>query len=1719
MSQEGFSNVADIEIPFSDLFVSWQFVWEDHYKGLNKDACYTFAQNINNQMIQQNVQPTATDQDFKNLKTVINFLLSSAARFNVSAFLHCLYPSHLLFGEIMMVLHKDKFTDILDAAVSKSDEMKLLLERNKRELQQLQQIRTQHDNLMKNEKAQILQVQQQLTQKMNEVTAFEQNLIKIQAELNEREQSLSNKANNPPQIPSNLNLPTIQPFNPIPPSSNENNLSTILNKLNAKLESGALGKQKGIRISPPIFQSKVHLSIRSYGSTDFAMWAESQGLQDKESTVFFYLAFREQRMHKNHIHALSKKPDGSPAFNTVNDLITVIVEELKYSDEHDKRLRIKFDSIIKLDKKVSVLDVEFQRIFEIRQMGWPFDTPDDNVQATKTKFVNALNFANELQKFVYHEHRFADWANANTFFQVLSYLRELEYRFHNTPVSLNPLKPTNNDPEAMQCNNCAQGQCSEHDTQKEVRKVNNAGQPLAERTCRNTKCGNKFKPRRVHFVCCSSECNTTYKEGSSAPATANAARSAPSYSSSSRNKKRKPRKQVNNAHNKEVNSSESSGEVSKFFKRFFITPAHVYHKNSEIPTVVPNSLFDTGAGPTLITLDRLKQLNLLHTLVESTKDPEIGGADSSHMVGFHGYATITMKLEDTIGILTEHFEIKCLVYDKLNHDFIIGQDSMVIGVNCFVVFPALDVLLFNATSRMFKKFSSTNRDRRRSINNVKQREHSADLVEKVARMNFGNAPTSSDPKSSTKKVHFAPEPTTSKANPVDLSSMMFDDNESFMLAVPGSTLNPKYFKMFNKTVQNITCNFMSAMENASKEDTALSKVLTEGGLDGLIDTNSITSTGTKILETKRGQVKVGEQLSEKTCTKLIDYVNKFDGNVFDTKTLGKTKHTCDPELKDNLKPENAPPKYMPLNEFMQGEAKVLVTNMLDLGVLKKSTLPANSTIFIVQKSSGKWRLICDLRKFNDRLKDYVVHLPSPYELINKICKFDLFSYVDFPDAYFSMPLSEYSMKHNPVVASVSGMHYNFQYVRMPQGLKPATACFINMLNEIYAPIQDFVVNYLDDSVIGSGDDEDLHFKKLKQFVEITDKAGLKLALAKSVFFTKNITFLNYTVSNRTWSISDNQRTTINALNTDNLTQTKRESLAAFITHFSRFHTGVSFAARKIRDPNSSVKTIDSILDNIKKKLVKASALRAANFKDELLIYTDASDLDCSGVVFQKGKNGKPELVTCFSRKFPSSMINKNIYEKELWCLQQICKTFRYLFLGYHKKTFFNDNKAVVAAQNSRAPSLSCLFSYIKSTFSNVHFKHIPTNKNASDIFTRQSSKSAKVINNINRESLRSRKNAVLPQKKLDDGLKKKIMKVHVNMNCAPSKRLHTTLQTLPQYSFLKIKDLDSILSECSLCAQVQNHIKPRPSAPGITLSRERNCNDVLYIDHKLILTQERKKRIQKKNKDPNYSPDDEKSSILTVLEPISGHTQFFPVDGYDMENVKSALRQVFMSHGPVRTVVADNAPSFTALKSWLEEVWDTQLCSTSAYHPNSNLSERPHLEFEKVMSIYNNKTDEYNFQDWENKLAKAVVSSNSLKHQVHKLAPFEITKNRFMKEIEPVRFHSVGMEHRIQGEKISGKVDKVLKSGLKVGLPVFKRNQVVKVAFPQQEIRFGVVTSYKDMEHKSSVLVSFKKAKAIGVNKNFICIPRFPQVEDDSNIVNPAAVPEDLAEDIGDDSD
>ena len=1658
-------NNSNLNQLYSTL-TTWNFNFESHHAGLVPQKVQDLCEIVEEQKIANN-QPAATELDTQNLATATDYLMRNKGFFTIAQFLSCFDLASPAFHSFSVAI----FTDPeLDSSIDRAE---------------LVALRAQVSKL--NHEKGILQAKQDIAL-----------AAKVAAGLRDlKPENTSSPKCQPPQNPpfqfANLNsdIPVTftssanqeAPKQPVTASAplTLDSLSSALIELTKTVNRNLSGvpaavpvhepKRCSITKDPPIFSRKAHVNMRKFGRKQFSLWARAQGLSPRNSIQFFCMCFVND-IERSHVDKIALDEYGNPKFNSVIPFIEKIIEELQFDEETNEQLRLKFGLF--RAKAGTRLDAEFMRCCDMREEGWPCESEFDRVRHAKYQFSRRLSLGDDLHDLLYSHCNTYSWSNAASFFEISSQLRELQTLFRNSQnangTSSNP-KPTNSSaPQPMDIsmsNNigiCADNQ-NNYDNQvqycQEAQNVAPPQQPAPSqpsfnnmaKTCRNEECKKVYTPTNPKFYCCSSECVATWKLKRYGP-----------------EKGRKPKKSFNNMSTPAAASNNAKSSDPAAVSKYYITPTHVYIPGSAKPYVVKNALFDTGASLSFITLDLVEKLSLADTVVRDPGGiPSILGGDQKEMEGRVGYIDIDIAVEDTEDYLTSNFKQRMLVYTGLNHDLVLGQDCIGVGIRSFFAIPAINLMIFNPTSRQIKKanaklaeFERTKSKNLKSINNAIEATETSKVVN----------PKIVNPIIDPKIVNPEIDPRESVPQ-VSVSSHIgpnFSESENFILNVPLSKVNETAMKMFSEKVEEITTGFVNNMENFG--ESTIEKILTTGGLDGTFDTKRVKVSDTKVIETNKGQVKVGSQLSEKMMSKFKKFVNNFSGKAFDHTSLGRTKQCCHPELKPGESAIPTTPKYMPLNPFMQSEAKVLVQQMVDLGVLEQTNEPANSAIFMVQKSSGKWRLIFDLKSLNKKLVDYVVHLPSPFELINKILTFKMMSYLDFRDAYFQVPLSEESMKNCPVVASVSGLQYNFKYLKMAQGLKIATAWFISILNEVYARVSAWVVNYLDDSVIGSEDDEEKHFSRVAEFVNITEDAGLRISLPKSVFFAKELVFLNYSLTNGAWSLSDDQRATINTLNADNLTKQKRESLAAFINHFNRFHTGVSFAARKIRDVNTSIDTVRGILDKIKKKLVESPALHSVNFEDPLHIYTDASKYDCAGVIIQKGKNG-PQLITCFSKKFPEAIVNKPVHERELWSMQQISITYKYLLLGNHKKVYFNDNRIVLAAEKSKAPSLRCLFDTLKSTYSNVEFKFVPTNKNASDIFTR--------INNMS--SVRNSKVT------LTESLKQKILKIHVNSGCFSPQRILLTFQGMGVE--LKLKDVEEVLEKCTLCNSVENFHRPRRSAPGITIPNEASCQDCVFIDHKTILTKSRISDIRQNiSENENFSPEPDNQSCLTVFEPVSSVVWSYPVPDYSSESVKKALRIYFMINGPSKNVVSDNAQSFTSLKDWLKSTFECNLHHTSGYHPNSNLSERSHREFEKVLKKYNETTKEFNFMNWEDALAKACVAMNALKHAQWKVSPYEIFKNRIQNDVYPLSFYPVGMERKLVNEKFLEKVEKIVRSKLKIVLPVFKKGDEIKVDIPNELTRFGIVTSRTDHCFKSTVKVKFGSQRPISIHKDNICVPR-----------------------------
>ena len=1724
------TTAVDLNANF-DIITNWEYDFDSHANGFVEAKVFELCNSVMKKLIAQSVQP-ANETDKTNINTALVWLLTYKSCFTINEFLDCLtvdaktkFLGSIYAAPVTAGINDTQAKQIADLQARLKD---FESQANQIDVLEGQIKKINHQNTLRNQRQNnpvnknVLRVRSESFN--NPRSRFnspppEPFRPELQDDSFNFNSSQLNNPNNgantpPPQAPlhaphlnnSNFQFDEVKDFNPKTDVSEQ--IAALTKLCTEMMRDRASGFNNNNPQPPPSssrkgpisvstiekWNSAKHGSLREYVDNIYSMWARAQQITEEESTMFFSYAF-DQQIHRSHINYLVKNENGGPRYKTLSPLIDQIIYDLKLNQETKDEIQMKFRSFKVCGKRS--LDEEFLRCFQLRRLGWDTESHAICVSHCKIKFVKKLDMKSLLHSYVTNLSMFDAWSDCTSYYEISIQLRDIENRYHGHKSSVGSQynQPTKMDCNAIACVPCLAQQhvSNDQNTDHSNQNFNN----ISSKNCKNPSCKKPFQPSKPKFVCCNMDCFKAWRESEGKPYTSfrkkkvnNVTNQTPNSNmpvsvppaaqppqptppQNFNNISSATTQNLNNIQNAAIAQHLSANNVSSN-DPVYITPAHLFSPNCDVPFVAHNSLYDTGASPTLMTFDCMKQANLGHLLTIPGNNDTFFGGDSEPMVGFRGFITIDMAIQDSIGYITNKFRKRILVFNKLNHDFIVGHDSMKIGTRWANQYPTLNKILINATIRMTRKFNQM------VVDQEKQR----------ARIN-------------------------AVSSEGDLSQpQMFSESSTFFLNIPNSTFNNVALARYEPLIQRFTKNFMEVAENYDAQqqkinavnsvsdsygttpefdkDSPLANVLTEGGLDGMIDHRNIRVSDTKDLKTSKGTVVVGGQLSDKMTTTFKNFVDNYKGDIFDNTTLGKTKQVCHPEVKADAKPHSTTSKYMPLNTFMKSEAATLVQKMVDLGVLIECTDTANSTIFIVQKSSGKWRLICDLRRYNERLSDFVVHLPSPWELINKICQFELFSYVDFPEAYFNVPMSDESIKSNPIVASVSGQQKNYKFLRMAQGLRPATAMFVNILNEIYASVQDFVFNYLDDSVVGSSNDEEVHFSKLKKFIELTQNAGLKLSLKKSVFFAKDLTFLNYTVANKAWSLSNNQRATINALNTDNLTLKKRESLAAFIQHFNKFHTGVAFASRKIRDPATSPDAVKCILDNIKRKLCSSPALRSVNFKDDLHIYTDASQFDCSGVILQKTKNGF-ELVACFSRKFPDAVVNKNIYEKELWVLHQVTKTFRYLFLGPHKKVFNQDNAAVLAAQKSKAPSLNCLFNTIESTFSNVVFKFTPTSKNASDCFTRVGT-----VNNISQPWFN---NIAMPPSFAD-----KILKVHCNAGCAPAERILTTIQGLPEYSLITKKDVEEVLKRCPSCNMIENFRLPRKSSPGITVAKEITCQETVFIDHKMIINKARINEIRDSNPDEIIS---NKQSCLTVFEPVSKLVWFFPVKSYSSENVKEALRSYIMINGPPANVVSDNALSFVSLGNWLEKEYKTKLHCTSAYHPNSNLSERSHLEFEKVIKVYDAETKAYKFENWQDALSRACVTTNSLRHQLHKMSPYEIFKNRIQCDIDPVKFHPIGLEHRVNLERFKEKVEKIVNSRLKVILPVYSKGDAVKVIFPKQQPRFGTVTSTADHKFKMAVKVKFDHDRPVSVSKNFICVPRNGVVGPESP---PATVPQVLVQ-------
>ena len=182
-----------------------------------------------------------------------------------------------------------------------------------------------------------------------------------------------------------------------------------------------------------------------------------------------------------------------------------------------------------------------------------------------------------------------------------------------------------------------------------------------------------------------------------------------------------------------------------------------------------------------------------------------------------------------------------------------------------------------------------------------------------------------------------------------------------------------------------------------------------------------------------------------------------------------------------------------------------------------TTLPFSkysSTIFAQRKSSGKLRILIDLRRINHLLRhDYKNNnfpIPTMADATAHLAGKKIFAKMDCSQAYFSMQMAD-ELSIQLLAFNFGGRTFAFK--RLAQGLSRSptafSSCVSKHLQSCVANDQCFV--YFDDLGSGAIDGESL-IQNLDHIFACNEKLGFKLSMDKCEFGIRKINFLGHTIT-------------------------------------------------------------------------------------------------------------------------------------------------------------------------------------------------------------------------------------------------------------------------------------------------------------------------------------------------------------------------------------------------------------------------------------------------------------------------------------------------------------------------------------------------------------------------------------------------------------------------------
>ena len=357
-------------------------------------------------------------------------------------------------------------------------------------------------------------------------------------------------------------------------------------------------------------------------------------------------------------------------------------------------------------------------------------------------------------------------------------------------------------------------------------------------------------------------------------------------------------------------------------------------------------------------------------------------------------------------------------------------------------------------------------------------------------------------------------------------------------------------------------------------------------------------------------------------------------------------------------------KPYPLQYALRQELKNEIKEMLDMGVIRKSSSPyASPVVVVVKKKDGSNRICVDYRKLNKATISDPEPMRTSEDLFQQLGKSKFFLKIDLSKGYWQIPVAEEDLFKTAFVTPDG----TYKFLRMPFGMKNSGATFVRGMREVLSGMS-CVESYIDDLIVFSSD-WGTHLQTLEELLKRLSEANLTACPSKCIFGASTVEFLGHDVG-YDWITPNND-------NLDKIARAKRpvrkkevRSFCGLLGYYRDYIPSFAIIAASLTDltkngqPNfvEWSEAQEKAFNILREALLKWPILRLPNYLLDFFLHTDASNSGIGAVLMQEHE-GKLHPVAYASKKLTNAETKYSTLEKECLAIIWGVGKFRLFLAG------------------------------------------------------------------------------------------------------------------------------------------------------------------------------------------------------------------------------------------------------------------------------------------------------------------------------------------------------------------------------------------------------------------------------------------------------------------------